>query len=134
MHPLGCVYLNASERMGCAGSALVFHGGEGSDAMNRLILVLNVIVLVVTFVLALSATNSQIGLTRSASEIANYPRAARSTAWATPGASLAYLRVVQSLAGTAPRSSRKLTARKGDLRRRPGLPRDGQRGGVPDSL
>ena len=46
--------------------------------MNRMILLLNVVVLVVNFMLAMSATDSQIGLVQSASEIANYPRASRS--------------------------------------------------------
>jgi hypothetical protein len=80
-------------------------------AMNRVILLLNVTVLVVNFLLALTATDSQIGLIRSASEIANYP--SRRTALTAPGSSLAYLRVVQSLESIVPRdTSRPLTADK----------------------
>ncbi|MHC4593089.1 MAG: hypothetical protein ACYS8L_10405 [Planctomycetota bacterium] len=81
--------------------------------MNRVILLLNVTVLVVNFLLALTATDSQIGLMRSASEIANYPRAPRRAALTAPGASLAYLRVVQSLEGIMPGDAAKpLTADK----------------------
>jgi hypothetical protein len=68
--------------------------------MHRTILLLNVIILVVNFVLALSATDSQIGLMRSTSGIANR------VTWRGGGLhradSLAYLRIVQSLQGSAP--------------------------------
>ena len=68
--------------------------------MHRTILLLNVTVLVVTFVLALSATESQIGLLRSTSGIANR------VTWRGGGPhradSLAYLRIVQSLQGVGP--------------------------------
>jgi hypothetical protein len=77
-----------------------------------MILLLNVIVLVVNFFLALTATDSQIGLVRSASEIANYPRTSRREALAAPGASLAYLRVVQSLEGLPASKASPLTAEK----------------------
>ncbi|MHC4163703.1 MAG: hypothetical protein ACYSUM_16370 [Planctomycetota bacterium] len=68
--------------------------------MHRTILLLNVIVLVVNFVLSLSATDSQIGLMRSTSGIANR------VTWQGGGPhradSLAYLRIVQSLQGVGP--------------------------------
>ena len=68
--------------------------------MHRTILLLNVIVLVVNFAVALSATDSQIGLMRSTSGIANR------VTWQGGGPhradSLAYLRIVQSLQGATP--------------------------------
>lgn len=68
--------------------------------MHRTILLLNVIVLVVNFALALSATDSQIGLMRSTSGIANR------VTWRGGGPqranSLAFLRIVQSLQGAVP--------------------------------
>jgi len=72
------------------------------EAMNRVILLLNVVVLVVTFVLALSATDSQIGLLRSASEAANLRVSHRAS---QGGSALPYLRVVQSLESITPPGS-----------------------------
>jgi len=68
--------------------------------VHRTILLLNVIVLVVNFAVALSATDSQIGLMRSTSGIADR------VTWRGGGPhradSLAYLRIVQSLQGANP--------------------------------
>ena len=70
--------------------------------MNRMILLLNLVVLVVSFALALSSTNSQIGILRSTSEAANAPRIPRRGAGDRSDAAIRYLRVVQSLENVAP--------------------------------
>ena len=70
--------------------------------MNRVILILNTVILVVTFLLALSATDSQIGLLRSASGMSmrfSRPQAPTDNA-------IAYLRVIQSLDNIVPRSTK----------------------------
>jgi hypothetical protein len=72
--------------------------------MNRVILLLNVTVLVVNFMLALTATDSQIGLMQSTAAIANYPRAPRRGMGEGADSSHACLRVVQSLESLAPQT------------------------------
>ena len=69
--------------------------------MNRVILVLNVTILVVNFALAFSATDSQLGILRSTSGIAN--RAAWRGTDPHRADSLAYLRIVNSIEGIVPR-------------------------------
>ena len=70
--------------------------------MNRVILLLNTAILVVTFVLALSATDAQIGLLQSASGISM--RSARRVE--STDSAIAYLRVIQSLDNIVPRSTK----------------------------
>lgn len=69
--------------------------------MNRMVLLLNVVVLVVNFTLAMSATDSQIGVLRSTS------RVAYGTAFSIQRSERAipYLRVVQSLERIAPQDT-----------------------------
>jgi len=66
--------------------------------MNRIVLLLNGVILVVTFVVALSATDSQIGLLRSAAAAGGVARS-RATRQNT---SVAFLHVVQSLKNFMP--------------------------------
>ena len=74
--------------------------------MNRAILLLNLTVLVVSFVLALSSSNSQIGILRSAEAAANPSWSPRRGPRDDSGAALGYLRVVQSLETIVPPQER----------------------------
>ena len=70
--------------------------------MNRVVLLLNTGILVVTFLLAMSATDSQIGLLKSASGMPMRP--VRPHTASDP--SMAYLRVVQTLDSVLPRGAK----------------------------
>jgi len=69
--------------------------------MNRLILLLNVVVLVVNFLLALSTTDSQIGILQTTSAVAT-PRVRGHQRVLAQDPSVAYLRTVQLLEDFAP--------------------------------
>lgn len=69
--------------------------------MNRIVLVLNVVVLLVNFVLSLSATDSQIGILETTSRAAGY--SAHRSAALSSERSVAYLRVSEALESALPR-------------------------------
>ena len=73
--------------------------------MNRVVLLLNVIILVVNFLLSLSATDSQIGLMRTTAGLTTGGRVPLRRSFSTRDPSLAYLRVVQALDSFAPRET-----------------------------
>jgi hypothetical protein len=73
--------------------------------MNRVVLLLNVIILVVNFLLSLSATDSQIGLMRTTAGLTTGGKTALRRSYSTRDPSLAYLRVIQALDSFAPREA-----------------------------
>ena len=84
--------------------------------MNRTVLGLNVVVLLVNFVLSLSATDSNIGILQSASRAAGFS-SPRSTGVVSNELSTAYLRVGQSLESVLPAGRERVRPASLELRR-----------------